>query len=407
MLHKYDRTKFCNILDTYWSRFANNWDVLLHGSPAVDIYNGMKLAAGGELGMGVGEEEWGSGERLVLEDFVQKTDGLVDLVVSRFGEPLPSQMARRPFDSKDPVDVLDSEPWIGSGSAPDAVDGVVFSGVGAVARHSLRDLSHWIESIYAYGDYAYGVRDNPTANRRRRRRKNPKSPPPEEPIIPMPRISREPEVSPHTRKPPSSLPPNIPRPIVRAVEASLKSASTAVDASQGANTSNSEPFFVSLGDTETWVKYLTLGYGSSWGGRKAEPDEQAASHESTIGSDSPEGAMRYVEPQPDIDHAAERLKAQVKQENSGYFVIGLKGDMEDEDVDDSNDEGEWNNRTLLRTIHLEMTDEVIPETPGTGEDESPIYERELTMMPDSISKLRRLRPVVYVVRNSKPLAKLY
>ena len=52
----------------------------------MDIYGGIKLAAGGELGMGVGEEEWGSGEREVLEHFQSRTEGLVDLMVSRFGD---------------------------------------------------------------------------------------------------------------------------------------------------------------------------------------------------------------------------------------------------------------------------------------------------------------------------------
>ena len=52
-------SSFCSILDKYWLRFASNWDVLLHASPAVDIYNGIKLAGAGELGVGVGEEEWG------------------------------------------------------------------------------------------------------------------------------------------------------------------------------------------------------------------------------------------------------------------------------------------------------------------------------------------------------------
>jgi hypothetical protein len=33
--------------------------LLLTGNPIVDIYNGIKLSAGGELGIGVGEEEWG------------------------------------------------------------------------------------------------------------------------------------------------------------------------------------------------------------------------------------------------------------------------------------------------------------------------------------------------------------
>lgn len=60
LFKKSSRDAFCDLLDRFWSRYLKNWDVLLHGNPAVDIYNGVKLAAGGELGIGVGEEDWGS-----------------------------------------------------------------------------------------------------------------------------------------------------------------------------------------------------------------------------------------------------------------------------------------------------------------------------------------------------------
>ena len=84
------RPKFYGFLKRFWDGFVWNWDVLLHGNPAVEIFNGLKLAAGGELGIGEGEEEWGSGEREILEGFIERTGGLVDLVVSRFGDGTPS-----------------------------------------------------------------------------------------------------------------------------------------------------------------------------------------------------------------------------------------------------------------------------------------------------------------------------
>ena len=79
------RSKFLSILGHYWDLFLSSWNVLLHGNPANDLYGGIKIAACGELGVGVGEEERGSGEREVLEGFVGRVDGLVDLVVSKFG----------------------------------------------------------------------------------------------------------------------------------------------------------------------------------------------------------------------------------------------------------------------------------------------------------------------------------
>lgn len=162
------RDKFCNTLDRYWSRFCKTWDVLLHGNPATEIFGGLKLASGGELGFGVGEEDWGSGEREVLEDLTQRTEGMIDCVVSRFGEP-----ATAIASDYDALPEHEALPWMGSGNRPVASDGVVFGGVGAVSRPALRNISLWIQQIYTYGEYAYGVRDNPLRERRKRRRRNP------------------------------------------------------------------------------------------------------------------------------------------------------------------------------------------------------------------------------------------
>jgi hypothetical protein len=396
LFHKHKRAKFCNIMDTFWSRFASNWDVLLHGSPAVDIYNGLKLAAGGELGMGVGEEDWGSGERLVLEDFVQKTDGLVDLMVSRYGEPSALQHPS-PTNSKPSAEASDLEPWMGTGGVAGAADGIVFSGVGAIKPRSLRDLSHWVESIYCYGDYAYGVRDNPTTDRRKRRRRNQR--PSASPARPSEERTASTRAATDTPISDRDLAPlGIPPPIVKAVESSLSKASSAVDSTSKKEAGKTGQPLASLGDTETWVKYLTLGYGSAWGARRGPSDDHTPIHENSSTPQATSVApMTYVEPQPDIDVAEEKRKAQIRNENIGYFLIGLKGDMDEQVVDDENDEGDWNNRTLLRTVHVELATKGTSET---EEDESSFNDRDLSLPSSStpnFTNLSRLRPVVYVV----------
>ncbi|EAT87686.2 hypothetical protein SNOG_05295 [Parastagonospora nodorum SN15] len=297
MFAKHKRDKFCNILDKYWSRFAANWDVLLHGSPAVDMYSGLKLAAGGELGMGVGEEDWGSSERDVLEDFARRTEGLVDVMVSRFGEPSSLQHAKSSTDPKH-LEASELEPWMGSGRSPGAPDGVVFSGMGAPAP---KDRS---------------------------------------------------EVAASKRE--SDLPPGIPPPIVKAVEQSLDKASAGVDKGEKSSGQDQKPLLASLGDTETWMKYMTLGYGTAWGGGKKTEDEvrPAAKRQPTRERSPSPAAMRYIEPEPDVDLAEEKLKMQIRQENDGYFLIGLKGDMYDAEVDEEDDD--WNHRIPLRTVHVEL-----------------------------------------------------
>ncbi|KAH9881714.1 hypothetical protein IAQ61_000441 [Plenodomus lingam] len=410
MFAKHGRPKFCSILEKYWSRFAATWDVLLHGNPAVDIYGGMKLAAGGELGMGVGEEEWGSSERDVLEDFARRTDGLIDVMVSRFGEASPLQQAKSSTDPK-LLEAIEEEPWIGSGRHVQAAEGVVFSGIGAISRKSLRDLSHWVETLYHYGEYAYGVHDTVTSDRKKRQRRKLK-PDAGARSSNSPASSRQERSTLNRTDSSSTLPLGIPPPIVKAVENSLDKASAAVTKTKAdgkkAAMPESKPMLASLGDTETWMKYMTLGYAIAWGGGSSNQNHDKKAHEapqpaapSPVRKRSPSpAAMRYIEPEPDMDVAAEKRKRQIRLENDGYFLIGLKGHMLDLDVDDDNEDGNWNNRIPLRTIHLELEsqkDSTSTPTPNDS-DEIPQYEREMNFEPSPERKLTRLRPVVYIHR---------
>lgn len=152
------RPKLIGMLSHYWDTFLSTWTVLMHGNPVNDLYRGIKIAACGELGMGVGEEERGSGEREVLEGFVGRIDGLLDVVVSKFGTGDLSRDAERHATEKEiPREITPSEPWLGSGDEPAAEDGAVFLGVGALSRRSLRDISHWVEDLYRWGPNAYGL----------------------------------------------------------------------------------------------------------------------------------------------------------------------------------------------------------------------------------------------------------
>ncbi|GME53405.1 Vacuolar fusion protein [Neofusicoccum parvum] len=326
------RQKFCNTLDRFWSRFAKNWDVLLHGNPAADIYPAVKLAAGGELGMGVGEEEWGSGEREVFEDFTSRTEGMLDMVVSRFGEPHPALQK----ESKNIVPAEDEEPWMGAGRCPEAADGVIFSGIGAISRSSVRDISSWMQWLYTYGDHAYGVKENPSSDRRKRRRQRD-------------RIADE----------------------------------------------QAQP------DSDTWMKYLTWGYSSAWGGKRPKPEQRSSpqSNHEHLEEDlekSRQASMQHIDPHPDVDPVEEAVKAQIRRENAGHFLIGLEGDLEEVimsggDAAGTDEEmasgGDWEYRTLLRTLHVELTGQ---QAQGTGEDSS-----EATIS-HAQPKYERLRVIIYV-----------
>ncbi|KAL5612187.1 uncharacterized protein BROUX77_002343 [Berkeleyomyces rouxiae] len=163
------KSRFLAVLGRYWDLFLSTWDVMLHGNPIRSLVGGIALAASGELGVGVGEEDVGSGERDVLEGLPWRMEGLVDLVVSKFGT------ADDGADDNPPnahASAISRPSWIGSGKEPSVDDGAVFLGVGALSRPSLRDLVHWTEDLYTWGENAYGVVNPSSTKPSRKSRRN-------------------------------------------------------------------------------------------------------------------------------------------------------------------------------------------------------------------------------------------
>lgn len=355
------RATLCKILEQFWTRFIWNWNVLLSGNPVVDIFNGTKLAAGGELGIGVGEEEWGSGEREVLEDFISRTDGLDDLVVSRFGEP-PVQPTSSKGADKSESSAKEDQLWIGSDSCPRPSDGVIFSGVGAISRQSLAQVSLWMEWIYRYGEDAYGVRDDPWSIRRRKRRKEKSSRASRDTTQVPKRDAKEQSSSTVGHTPPGSPPPGIPPPLVTAEIPPQPQPPPSNSESRESSSTREPPVAVdeNLADTsafgtENFMKYLTLGYGSSWGNpakvtlthpRVSVLRETSKNSKDDSGDSDTKSAITESGPESGAgaqDHFPR------KDEAIGRFIIGLRDDPEGEDTDDEDMEDEENERKLSST----------------------------------------------------------
>ena len=354
-----NRPKFCRLLKYFWDDYIWNWNVLLNGNPAVDVFNGLKLAAGGELGIGVGEEEWGSGEREVLEGFIGRTNGLVDLIVSRFGDA-PQENSFLERDSASTHGASGSDKTLksklhGLGHHPIPSDGVIFSGIGAVKKLSVKAISSWVEWLYKYGQDAYGIRDNPSATRRQMRRQSSHSRQGAE-RKPRSLLSQESSATDNAFRHGSTSPIGIPAPIVRPMSA------------YSAVTNDSEPSRKdtrprkridchpqAIADdipsgTETLMKYLTLGvYGSKWG----------------IPPRNPIGNERILDIQERVSSAESEIR-QKQPKTDGYFLIGLQGELdqaecinEEQDTDTGTDfdsvhgRQSWSNRTMLRTLHVE------------------------------------------------------
>jgi hypothetical protein len=342
LLHQVGRSTFCLFLERFWEKFAWNWELLLTGNPIVDIYNGIKLSAGGELGIGVGEEEWGSGEREVLEDFVTRTDGLVDLVVSRFGDEGSPALAGSNDESR----------WLGADNDPRPSDGVIFTGVGALSRPSLAQVSHWMQCIYRFGDAAYGVGRDPTSLRRRKPRKQ--------------RGRQSLEDAPQPSTPDRSFTPGIPRPLVIAAPqpspevAEQNQAGTRNETSPLRTEQNSEnPGF----PTETVMKYLTLGYGSSWSfsPKSTSTPESPTPMQDESNSYSSTPRNRPISsaqsPQAGMNHRNSKRNVP-----SGRFVLGPRDDLETlDDLEEGSPEPESENgkpktRIVHRTLHVHLVE---------------------------------------------------
>lgn len=302
--------------------------MLLSGNPARDIFGGIKVAASGELGIGVGEEDRGSGEREVLEGLVGRIDGLVDLVVSKFGDSDPDDFSKTGESKKEPAQDQRPSQWLGVGKGPGAEDGAIFLGVGAVSRKSLRDITQWMEDMYTWGENAYGVLESPKAARRALIA-------PMEPVREGRRKSNAPamQVPPNLFAPKQRSKPTgnttSPRHASPASKTNAPDKGTEVPAEDGPG-------------LERYMDYLKLGYGKYWSlGGDSETASATTQRSDAASSDQ-------VRPTSKGDDAV------------GHFLIGHTGEIEEGWIEDPEDrrfalEHEaTNGRTMVRTLTVEL-----------------------------------------------------
>lgn len=458
---KTTRDKFCGLLERFWTRFCWNWDVLLHGNPSIDVFGGLKLAAGGELGFGVGEEEWGSGEREVLEGLVYDTEGLVDLTVSRFGDAAPPE-ADSQSDHPTMETLRESAsgfPWLGCGHFPEADDGVIFGGTGSITRSSLRDISAWNHQIYTYGEHAYGVKDAPQRARRpKRRRPQPERQVSEADITPNvlrkmahrnaksrtstgkrddevksllphdPRPAMHDRVASHdhaTDSPGTQVAshPGIPPPIVTAAEDSLNQALIAAEAAPKTPTEADQTEQYTYGVSSKWMKYLTLGL-SEIGKGAPTPDDRPSvprrtsssssmtirapsSHakdrkakEADIQEDGDGPPMQSLDPSPDGYRVEAQFARQKLQESKGHFLVGLQGDLDSEVTDGNLSDATTSSESEgPRNILRTLHIQVPRDPPQSDDDDKSVRSMTSVSIAESRApKYLRLRVLVYVHR---------
>ncbi|KAF3760763.1 hypothetical protein M406DRAFT_216763, partial [Cryphonectria parasitica EP155] len=378
------QAKFTSTLSRYWDLYLSTWNVLLHGNPVRDVFGGVKIAASGELGIGVGEEDRGSGEREVLESLKGRIDGLVDLVVSKFGDGDPDDMEKSGEDKKQQAKADPQAQWLGTGREPGAEDGAIFLGVGILSRKSVRDITYWMEDMYRWGENAYGVSESPKAIRRRPAKTSRAA-----------ETTRKKNAPTSIQVPPSLFDPNRgSRPVSNTPSPPDRSAPSAADSESSEAVADE----VAPG-LEKYIDYLKLGYGKYWSlGREAT-------------SKDPEPAeVDDTEPnRPKLERTSSK-----GDDITGHFLIGLTGEVEDSWVEDPEERSyaveqeEHNARTMVRTLTVEL------ETPTADKPEA-MFTRVLGSHDTDLSarrrlsrrgsfdsqdrnKTQRLRVVVYVVK---------
>lgn len=377
------RPKFTSTLSRYWDLFLSTWNVLLSGNPARDIFGGIKVAASGELGIGVGEEDRGSGEREVLEGLVGRIDGLVDLVVSKFGDSDPDDFSKTGESKKESGQDQPASQWLGAGKGPGAEDGAIFLGVGAISRNSIRDITQWVEEMYTWGENAYGVLESPKAARRAL-------------IAPMEPVR---EGRRKSNAPAMQVPPNLFAP-----KRGSKPAGNTTSPRHASPASKTNPpdkgSEVPAEDgpgLERYMDYLKLGYGKYW----------------SLGGDS-ETASASTQ-RSDADSLDQPRPSSKGDDTIGHFLIGHTGEIEEGWIEDPEDrrfalEHEaTNGRTMVRTLTVEL------ESKGADGSESNLtkvlgsHDYELSSElggggsrasfdDQDRNKTERMRVVVYVAR---------
>ncbi|KAH6649710.1 hypothetical protein F5144DRAFT_635836 [Chaetomium tenue] len=371
------RPPLTTLLARYWDLFLSTWNVLLHGNPACAVFAGIKIAACGELGMGVGEEDRGSGEREVLEGLVGSGEGgLVDLVVGRFGVGGGGGGVgdgkgggKGKEKEKERVGVGEGEGWLGLGNEVGVEDGVVFLGAGALSRPSLRSVAGWMEDVYTWGESAYGVFDGSAAGgavRTKRRRTVGKK----AGVARVAPAGDGKKVQGNT-KPKSA-----------AAEAGGAPGTQDGDAQPGQTAEGALP---DAGETnggmDKMFSYLKLGYGTYWSLGTASP--------ATNSDADDESAPNPADP----ENAAGQKPA--KDPDAGFFLVGLgKQDTESEQLEQPNTP-ERAKRASPPTVTVEL-DPDSRQAGALGAVGSPrIDSNDQTPKKTNTTQLR---PVIYVHR---------
>ncbi|RPA91252.1 hypothetical protein L873DRAFT_1819732 [Choiromyces venosus 120613-1] len=365
------RSAFCKRLEKFWLRWAwGRWEVMLHASPATAILGGRGIKmAGGKPG-----KEMGSEEREFLRGWAEKEKpkGLVDLVASRFGEP-PEEIkntkgseghsgfwfwnnSNKPSTSTS----TSSTPLQKGQQGPTFImpqDGCILPGTGTLDSRSVRDVATYLSELYQYGDETFS---RPSASSRRKKTRirprattrgdsggggsSVRTPPRKNTSTAIP-AREEFQAASFSSGPTPGMA------IAESVEDGESRGSAAETSPQIAQDLSDKKQSPSNTNAKI-LNLLTFGWS---GGSTPVKNAQARGTDSITSSPAPSSRtpspapMKVVDPQAieETDGPADRMKD--GNPKRARFVIGFMGDLDVEDLDESESGGRITSRTIWAT----------------------------------------------------------
>lgn len=392
---------------------------MLHGNPLVDMLaeKGIKMA-GGRQGKEVGKQE-----REFMEGWVKKEKprGVVDMVVSRFGEeeaggapsgdvpgsktPTPktgwfwpsphlggSKETKKPVEDLPPVLM--------------PTDGCVFRGIGVLET---KDVANYLTELYEKGDDSYTVTSSGV--RRKKKKKRPTEfntgtglssgeSSPRRSTSTIRHARAGPDLRPGSTlairgsesQPLERLESPLEEPLANSdapVEEPSANSDTSVAGSASGETSSHKPRSLSIANGK-FLNMLTFGWGDriqqqlSHRGSAVPSDAE----DSSAIDDTPEAPPEPAAAVPPIESLPEPEETGKKR---GVFLVGYQGDLDIEDIDDDfeNSDGRITSRTVWLSRTLKIEDE---GQSSTAEPDIPDPER--TAKPPALEEFKL---VVYTV----------
>lgn len=393
---------------------------MLHASPATGMLGGGGIKmAGGRPG-----KEMGSKERDFLKGWAdkEKSKGLVDLVASRFGEPPEENKKAKGSEGHSGFWFWNSSNKLPTPSTPSQKgqqgpafimpqDGCILPGTGVLDSRSIQDVATYLSELYQYGDESFSR--SSASSRLKKKRNRPKAPTKGDsvgsPSQANTSTARSARAELHAASPSSGPTASV------AIDEPVKDGGAQGRAAETSSQMPQELSNKKQSPSNTNTKILNLLTFGWSGGSAPGKDTRARGADSTTSSLAPSSRtpspapMKVVDPQAVEEADGPASKIRDENPNSARFVIGFMGDLDVEDLDESESGGRITSRTIWasRSITKNESDEQARGDTTLDEGLERSHSRTSTIKQAGLEELRIVIYAVYpIYPHSSPSSSL-